>query len=308
MTEKEFTYKSRDGVTDIHAIAWMPDTEVTAVLQIAHGMVEHIDRYDEFASWLADKGIAVVGNDHLGHGASIQSEEDYGYFHHPKGNQYVLGDMHQLFLYTRHQYPDVPYFMLGHSMGSFLVRQYITMTSKGISGVIIMGTGYQPRYMLDMGQALCRIIAACKGWHYRSKLVNDLSFGSYNQKFEPGESGLEWLNSNEERRQKYIDDPLSGFTFTVNGYYQMFAGMKTLTDKKRLAAMDRSLPVLFVSGAEDAVGDFGDGVRKVYGQFLDLGMEHVDMKLYPGDRHEILNETDRYQVYEDLYRWMEEQS
>ncbi len=307
MIKKEFTYKSRDGVTNIHAIAWLPDTEVTAVLQIAHGMVEHIDRYEEFSSWLTDRGFAVVGNDHLGHGGSVTSESEYGYFHHPNGNRYVLGDMHQLFLYAKRQYPEVPYFMLGHSMGSFLVRQYITITSRGLSGVIIMGTGYQPWYMLEAGQLLCRVIAAFKGWHYRSRLVDDLSFGSYNQKFEPAETGLEWLNSDEERRQKYIDDPLSGFVFTVNGYYQMFAGMKTLTSKKRLEAMDKELPVFIVSGTEDPVGDFGDGVRKVYGQFLDVGMQNVDMKLYPGDRHEILNETDREQVYEDLLRWMEEQ-
>ncbi len=308
MTKKEFTYRSCDGVTDIHAITWLPDRDVQAVLQIAHGMAEHIDRYDEFATYLAGKGFAVVGNDHPGHGRSVKSEEDLGYFHEKYGNRYVLGDMHQLHGFARRQYPDVPYFMLGHSMGSFLVRQYITMTCENLSGVIIMGTGYQPWLTLEAGQLLCRLIAAFKGWHYRSALVDSLGMGSYNRRFEPGETGLEWLNSDAGRRQLYIDDPLSGYRFTVSGYYQMFAGMKTLTSKRKLSAMDKDLPILFTSGEDDAVGDFGKAVRKVYRQFLDVGMRHVDLKLYRDDRHEILNETDRGQVFEDLYLWMEEQS
>ncbi len=306
MTKKEFYYPSSDKEHQIHAIAWLPDEEVCGIVQILHGMAEYIDRYDEFATYLAGKGFVVVGNDHLGHGLSVKDEEDYGYFHEPDGNRFVLSDIHRLYGYTSRQYPGVPYFMLGHSMGSFLLREYLTMDDSGLSGAIIMGTGYQPLFALRAGRMLCRTLAAVRGWHYRSKLVDHLGMGGYNRKFEPAESKLMWLNSNEERRRQYEEDPMCGFVFTLNGYYEMFTGMMMLTDKKCLQAMDKTLPVFFVSGENDPVGDFGEGVRKVYEQFLDVGMQDVEMKLYRGDRHEILNETDRNEVYEDLYLWLEE--
>ena len=141
----EFYYTSRDSVTKIHAIEWIPDGEVKGILQICHGMVEYIDRYDEFAKFMSGHGYYVVGHDHLGHGKSIQTEADLGYFDERKGNQYVIGDIYQLQEMTKKKYPDVPYFMLGHSMGSFLLRQYLTMYAGGLSGAVIMGTGYRLR-------------------------------------------------------------------------------------------------------------------------------------------------------------------
>ena len=186
--KKEFTYPSRDGVTQIHGIMWMPEGEVKAVLQICHGMVEYIDRYDEFARFLAEQGYCVVGHDHLGHGKSIQSEEYYGYFHETKGNQYVIGDIHRLRQMAMKKYPEVPYFMLGHSMGSYLLRQYLTMYGNGLAGAIIMGTGYMGPVILGAGKCVCRVIAAVKGWKYHSSLMNNIGFGGFNRKFEPCDS------------------------------------------------------------------------------------------------------------------------
>lgn len=306
MEKNEFYYKSRDGVTKIHAIEWIPDGEVRAVLQMCHGMVEYIDRYDEFAEYMTKKGFYVAGHDHLGHGESIQGEEYYGFFHEEKGNQYVIGDIHKLRGMIREKYPEVPYFMMGHSMGSFLLRQYLTMYSQGLSGAIIMGTGYQPYPVLAAGQFVCRIVAAFKGWKYRSELVNSLSFGSFNKKFEPGETKKDWVTSDKEKRREYVSDPLCSFTFTVSGYYQMFEGMKSLTRKDSMKRISKDLPVFFVAGADDPVGNFGKGVRKVYEKYKAAGMKKVDIKLYRDDRHEILNETDRGQVYEDIYLWLEE--
>lgn len=303
--KKEFTYPSRDGVTQIHGIMWMPEGEVKAVLQICHGMVEYIDRYDEFAGFLAEQGYCVVGHDHLGHGKSIQSEECYGYFHETKGNQYVIGDIHRLRQMAMKKYPEVPYFMLGHSMGSYLLRQYLTMYGNGLAGAIIMGTGYMGPVILGAGKCVCRAIAAVKGWKYRSALINNIGFGGFNRKFEPCDSPNTWVTSDEAIRSKYENDPLCGFTFTVNGYYQMFTGMQVLTKRKNMEKVPKDLPVFFVSGEDDPVGNFGKSVRKICRKYIDSGMKDVSIKLYPGDRHEILNETDRQQVYEDLYRWME---
>lgn len=306
MIKKEFTYPSTDGRTKIHAISWIPDIEVKAVLQICHGMVEYIDRYHEFATYLADKGICVVGHDHLGHGMSVNNPEEYGYFPQPDGNKLVVGDIHKLRQMTEEKYPDVPYFMLGHSMGSFLLRQYLTMHSKGLAGAVIMGTGHQPKFILQAGQMVCKLIAMSKGWKYRSQLVNNLSFGSYNKKFEPAETPKDWITSYKPIRDIYVCDPLTSFTFTVGGYYQMFEGMKVLDTKGSVNKIRKDLPIFFVAGADDPVGEFGKGVRKIYEKYKASGIKDVRIKLYEQDRHEILNETDREQVYGDLYLWFEE--
>lgn len=301
----EFYYPSRDKVTHIHGMEWKPEGDVKAVLQMCHGMVEYIDRYDEFASYLAGQGYYVVGNDHLGHGKSVQSEAEYGFFHESKGNEYVIGDIHSLRERTREKYKEVPYFILGHSMGSFLLRQYIATYGDGLSGAIIMGTGYKGKCILTAGRGLCRIIALSKGWRYRSELVNKLGIGSYNKRFMPSKSKKDWVTSDTQIRDAYESDPLCSFTFTVNGYYHMFGGMKELTDKEKLEQIPKTLPILFVSGKEDPVGDFGKGVWRVYQQYKNLGIQDMNIKLYKDARHEILNEVERQQVYEDLHRWLE---
>lgn len=304
MVKREFTYPSTDGRTKIHAIEWIPDGEVKAVLQMCHGMVEYIDRYHDFATYLADRGIYVVGHDHLGHGQSVCSAGEYGYFPQPDGNKLVIGDIHKLRMMTKEKYANVPYFMLGHSMGSFLLRQYLTMHSKGLAGAIIMGTGHQPLMILKAGQLVCKITAAVKGWKYRSEFVNNLSFGSFNKKFEPAETPKDWVTSYKPIRDMYVKDPLTSFTFTVGGYYQMFEGMKVLDTKGSVDRIRKDIPVFFVAGEDDPVGDFGKGVQRIYEKYKSAGIKDTSIKLYKGDRHEILNEVDREQVYEDLYCWI----
>ncbi|MCI5869120.1 MAG: alpha/beta hydrolase [Dorea sp.] len=303
--KQEFYYPSRDGKTQIHAIEWIPEGEMKGVLQICHGMVEYINRYDEFAEFMAGHGYYVTGHDHLGHGKSIQTEEDLGYFNEIRGNQYVIGDIHKLRELTMKKHPGVPYYMLGHSMGSFLLREYLTMYGTGLAGAIIMGTGYQGALVLNAGQLICRVLAAFKGWKYRSKFVDNLSFGSYNKKFEPAETTKDWITSDKERKKKYVEDPLCSYMFTLGAYYQMFEGMKVLTRKDSIARIPKELPILFVSGEDDPVGAFGKGIIKVYEKYKSAGIHNLSIHLYKGDRHEILNEVNRKDVYEDLRRWIE---
>ena len=303
----EFYFPSKDGNTEIHTIEWKPDKEVKAVLQLCHGMVEYIERYDEFAQFLCDKGYYVVGNDHLGHGKSVQAKSEYGFFNEKYGNVCVLGDIHTLRQRTAKKYPDVPYFMLGHSMGSSLLRQYIEMYGNGLAGVVLMGTVEDhSKAALLFGKRLCRIMAAFRGWHYQSKLVDDLAIGGYNKKFKPARTQADWITSDYERLEKYATDPLCTFRFTVNAYYNMFLGMINMQRKESVYMIPKGLPVLFVSGAEDPVGGFGKGVRKIYEKYRAAGIQDVALRLYTGDRHEILNETDRQQVYEDLLGWFED--
>ena len=302
----EFYFPPKDGNTEIHTIEWKPEGEVRAVLQICHGMVEYIRRYDEFAQFLCGEGYYVVGNDHLGHGKSIQAKSEYGFFNEKYGNACVLGDMHTLRQRTEKKYPGVPYFMLGHSMGSSLLRQYIQMYGNGLNGAVLMGTvADHKKAALLFGKRLCRVMAAFRGWHYRSKMVDNLVLGAYNKKFKPARTRADWITSDNENLDMYVADPLCSFMSTVNAYYNVFSGMIGIQRKESVYMIPKGLPVLFVSGADDPVGEFGKGVRKIYEKYRAAGIRDVTLRLYTGDRHEILNETDRDQVYKDLLGWFE---
>ena len=301
---QDFFYPSADGETRIHALEWLPEGRPAATLQLCHGMAEYIARYDEFASFLAENGFYVTGNDHLGHGQSVTSPDRLGYFNDPRGNECVIADIHALRQRTFTGYPGVPHFMLGHSMGSFLLRQYIELYGEGLSGAIVMGTGSQPPAVLSAGKAICRTAARFHGWTYRSGLMNSMAFGSYNKKFEPARTPSDWLSRNTASVDAYEADPLCGFMFTVNGYYHMFRGIEFAQKAENIAKIPRSLPLLLVSGAEDPVGGFGAGVQPVYEAYRAAGITDVQLKLYPADRHEILNELDRDKVFADLLDWM----
>ncbi len=304
MLKSDFYYKSQDRQTSIHAIAWQPSGRVRAVLQICHGMVEYIDRYDDFARYLAEYGFYVVGNDHLGHGDSVVSDDRHGFFANPGGNECVIGDIHNLRKMTIEKFPDVPYFMLGHSMGSFLLRQYVESYGRGLTGAIIMGTGSQPGLTLKMGKFLCRLIALFRGWGFRSRMIDNMAFGSYNKAFEPARTPNDWLSKDTEKVDAYCAHPWCSFKFTVNGYFTLFRAVQAAQDKRRIAKIPKKLPLLVVSGDRDPVGANGKGVAQAYQLYKDAKIEDVEMRLYEGDRHEILNETDRDSVYADLLWWM----
>ena len=301
----EFYFPSKDGNTEIHTIEWKPEGEVKAVLQLSHGMVEYIKRYDEFAEFMCSHGYYVVGNDHLGHGKSVQSKSEYGFFNEKYGNACVIGDMHTLRQRTMKKYPDVPSFTLGNSMGSSLL--YVQMYGNGLAGAMFIGVvADQQRATLQFGRRLCRTLAMFRGWHYKSKLVDRMAVGAYNRKFKNPKTRADWVTSDEEHLEKYISDPLCSFVFTVNAYYSMFTGMLIMEKKESIYMIPKQLPVLFAAGAEDPVGGFGKGVRKVYEKYKAAGIQDISLRLYAGDRHELRNETDREQVYEDLLEWMEE--
>lgn len=299
--KNSFTYPSTDGITNIHAIEWKPEGDIKAILQISHGMVEFIDRYDRFANFLTGYGFLVVGNDHLGHGESVIDDSKHGYFG-SNGNECVIEDMHTLHAMTSVRYPDVPYFMLGHSMGSFLVRQYIEMYGSSLAGAIIMGTGYQSNATLKMVEGLCIALAQTHGWEYRSPLLYKMALGSYNKAFEPARTRNDWLTKDETIVDIYNGHPWNNFRFTLNGYYHMFKGIEYANT--HVNDVPIYLPILFVSGKDDPVGNFGLGVKKVYDSFKKAGIDDVSLRLYENDRHELLNETNHDQIDFDLLEWL----
>ncbi len=303
--KEEFYFDSLDGEHKIHSIRWVPEHDKpVCVLQIIHGMTEHIDRYDGFAQYMAGKGILVVGDDHLGHGKSVRPGEPYGYFCKEDAATVLVRDEHRLKKMTQEQYQGVPYIILGHSMGSFIARNYLIRYGSGIDGAVIMGTGMQSKIQLAAARALAGIQILFCGPKHVSKLIDKLAFGMFNKRIEAPKTPSDWLCSNEESVKRYRQDPMCNFTFTANGFQTLMKLIWNLHDVEKLKKMPRQLPVFFVAGEEDPVGDYGRAVKQVYESFLQLGMERVQMKLYPGDRHEILHETDRAEVYADIYRWI----
>ena len=303
--KEELYFDSRDNVNRIHAMKWIPDTEKpVCILQIIHGMAEYIERYDEFARFMAEKGILVVGEDHLGHGRSVGENGTYGYFCERDAATVVVRDAHRLKKMVQEQYPGVPYFILGHSMGSFILRNYLCRYGTGIHAAVVVGTGMQPKIALVMGKALLAVQKVFAGSKHPSNLMNVLSFGSYNKRIPESKTQMDWLTKDEKIVDAYLEDPLCGFTFTVNGFQTLMELVNRLHKRENLEKMPKELPVFFVAGAEDPVGDYGRGVKRAYQSFLDVGMKNVKMKLYENDRHELLNEMDREQVYEDIYQWI----
>ena len=303
---QEFTFTSSTGVNWIRAKKYLPDGEAKAIVQIAHGIAEHIDRYAEFMEFLAGNGYIVVANDHLGHGKSINGPEDLGFFAARDGWNYVLRDMEKLHDRTVKEHPGLPYVMFGHSMGSFLTRTYLIRYPGKYDAAILSGTGHQAKPMVLGGYALASAAVKLYGPRKVGDKLNSIAFGAYNKGFENPRTAFDWLSRDEAQVDKYIADPLCGFVATVSLFRDMMGGIKFITDQKNINTMSRTQPVYFMSGDCDPVGDNGKGVERAYKAFCDAGLHDVMIRLYPGGRHEMLNEVNKYDVYQDILSWLKE--
>lgn len=303
---QDFYFQSSTGRTSIHALKCVPDSKPRAVVQIAHGIAEHIDRYRPFMEFLADKGFVVAGNDHLGHGKSIRVPEEQGFFAEKDGWWRVVDDMDKLHDIMSNEYPELPYMLFGHSMGSFLTRTYLIKHPDKYDGVILSGTGHQSPALVLGGNAAASVMAKLNGAMGDGAKLDSLAFGTYLNKIENPRTKFDWLSRDTEQVDKYIADPLCGFVGKIGLYRDMMQGIKFITDKKNIAQMNKEKPVYFMSGDGDPVGDYGKGVERAYKAFCDAGLHDVFMRLYPGGRHEMLNETNKEQVYQDILSWLNE--
>ena len=307
MVTKNFTFLSNDGKTAVHAVKWTPDTgEYNAILQITHGMVEFIERYIPFAEFLTTKGYMVVGHDHIGHGQSVASQDDWGYFCEGSPSDVLVEDMHKLRTMIQEENPDVPYFMLGHSMGSFMLRKYLAVHNEKLRGAIIMGTGFIPENMTKLALTLTSVIAKLRGERHRSKLIQSLAFGADYKCFDmTGEKPEDsWLTKDVDIVNTYYNEPRCTYMFTVNGYKGLFEAVNYSCNPENAAKIPKKLPLFIVSGEQDPVGGLGKGVKDVYDMYKTANMLDLTYKLYENDRHEILNEIDKHVVFEDLLAWM----
>lgn len=295
---KEYSFPSVSELGDIYVRCWLPeDGKVKAVFQMAHGMAEHCDRYNWFAEKLCDAGYAVFINNHLGHKGSVKNDDMLGFFGEKDGWLNLVEDMRKTTELAKKEFPDLPFIVFGHSMGSFICRAY-TSRYTDIDAAIYCGTG-GPNPAAAMGIAVANTIGKVKGVMYRSPLIDKMAFGTYNKRC-PKRTPFDWLTKDEEIVDKYIDDKYCGFMFTTAGYRDLFSALGYVSKTEWAERVPEKLPILIVSGAEDPVGTYGEGVKKVYEMLKVTGHNDVEMKLYEGDRHEILNELDRDTVAADI--------
>lgn len=300
---QEIYYPSCDGKHSVHACIWAAEGECRAVLQIIHGMAEYAYRYAPIGEKLSKLGITVCAEDHLGHGKTAQTAEDLGYMTDTKGYAPILSDIASLTEIMREKYQGVPYFVMGHSMGSFFCRKYISIYGKELAGAVIMGTGYMSGALTSVAKLLTRTVSTFKGWRHRSNFINRLAFGSYNKRFE-GRTEYDWLSVNKDNVDRYIADELCGVRFTCNAFYGLFSVIHEACKDSTIKAIPDSLPLLLVSGKDDPVGDYGKGVIKLYDKLSKYGKD-VAMTLYEGYRHEILNDDCAPLVEDDIVEFIE---
>lgn len=303
MKLEQFNFKSHDMINSIHGKIYIPQASIKGIIQIVHGMCEYGNRYDEFSKFLALNGFVVVVHDNLGHGTSVKNPNDLGYYFNVDGSTDMLEDIHSAYSIVREKFKDIPYFIIGQGMGSFLVRSYISYYGKDIKGAILIGTGTKSIFSLKIKLSLVKVIRALRGPRYRSKFLYKLIFGNLNKKInEP--SQFSWLSVNPDNIAKYEKDPLCNFIFTTNGFITLLNSILRCEDESTINNIPIKFPILLLSGQEDPIGSFGKGANKALKAYKDSGIIDVTLKLYEDDRHEILNEIDRAVPYTDIYNWI----
>lgn len=277
------------------------------VVQIAHGMAEHGGRYERFARFLSDRGYVVLANDHRGHGKTGEKAGLMGYFARENGFDRVVDDLHFLTEQIKREYPNLPLFLFGHSMGSFLVRRYLQRYGREVAGAIIMGSGGDPGLAGKLGRFLARQLMR-KDPTKPSPLLNKLSFGAFNKGIKNPRSEFDWLSRDAGEVQKYLDDPYCGFVCSSGFFYDLLTGMELIHSDRKIERIPKDLPLLVLSGTGDPVGKYGEGIRQFVGQLKNHNINRIELKLYPEARHELLNELNKEEVMEDIAAWLRTQT
>lgn len=300
----DFAFLSSDGIHQIHYRQWQCEGPVHGVVQLVHGVAEYIDRYDGFASYLAEQGYAVAGCDHLGHGRSFTDSSELGWFSEENGWEHLVEDQKKLHDMLSSQYPGLPMALFGHSMGSFVARTYLGKYPDDFRLAVLSGTGHTPPSMCKFGLFMTAREIRRRGSKYRSKKLQKLAFGGYLKRVENPIGEHDWICRDERVIRQYDADPLCGFTATAGLMRDMLRGMLLISRREHLAKMRKDTPVLFIAGGDDPVGSYGKGVEHVAELFRAAGMRDVSVHIYPAYRHEILNELGKEQVWQDVLRWL----
>ena len=297
------TVSASDGIP-LHTHRWLPNGDAKAVVQIAHGLGEHSARYARLAEALTAAGYAVYANDHRGHGRT-GPEDDHGFFADKGGWDLVVGDLRAVTRFAQAEHPGLPFFLLGHSMGSYLARNYVIEDSRELAGVVLSATGGDPGWVGKVGPVLALTEARLRGRRHVSTLLQNLLNGPYNAAFKPNRTSFDWLSRDDAEVDKYIEDELCGQTARSGFFIDLATGVARSNDRRQVARVRRDLPILIVSGGKDPSGHNGKGPRAVRDQYASVGIVDVTCTLYPDARHEIFNETNRDEVTADLITWLD---
>lgn len=300
---EEFRMLSKDGKTELACYRVLPEGEPRAVFQIVHGMCEYFGRYEDYAKTLAANGIAVVGHDHLGHGNSAPTANDLGFTAAGGGADFLVEDVYALTEKVKAEYPGLPVILFGHSMGSFVAREVLARHGEAYLAAVICGTG-GPEAPAGAGKAMAKVIMVFRGERHRSGLLKNIAFAGYMKKTEKGAPANAWLTHDYKIVDKYNADPFCTYTFTVRAYHDLFTLVAWANDKKWANRLPKDLPCYVTAGEEDPVGAFGKGPRTVADRMVAAGMKKVTLRMWPGMRHEILNEIGKEEVYRELNEWI----
>lgn len=303
---EELSFKSADEVTTIHGYCWKPEGKPKAIVHICHGMVEYIERYNELAEYLCACGYVVYGADTLGHGKSVVNKHCFGYFGEHNGNWKLLSDMVLLQGIAKRNYPGIPYYIIGHSFGSLMVREFVERFPDSVNGMVLLGTMYKNNLTALAGKLLCTSVATVKkeGYRYRSSLVNDIAIGGFDKRFKDEDLRNSWLTSKREVVNEYNSIPECNFMFTVGAYRDMMTAMLESNSKKNLERIGKEMPILIMAGEQDPVGDFGKEPKRLYKKYKSLGLE-CRIRIYKESRHELINDVDKERVFKDLLKWLD---
>ncbi|MEI2774700.1 MAG: alpha/beta hydrolase [Tetrasphaera sp.] len=304
MQSETFTTMAADG-TPLHTFRWVPQRQAKAIVQIAHGMAEHAARYERFAAALTAAGYAVYANDHRGHGGTHPVGRGHGYFADRDGFATVVDDMRAVTEVARAENPDLPVFLFGHSMGSFLARAYAARFGSELAGLVLSGTAGDQGVLGKVGLGLALAEARVRGRHHVSPLLDSMSFGQYGKAFKPTRTKFDWLSRDEAEVDKYVADPLCGNVFTAGFFVDLIRGLNHIHDPATTAKVPADLPIHLMAGSMDPVGAQTKGVDQVAAQYRKAGVAQVTTRYYLGGRHELLNETNRDEVTADLIGWLD---
>ena len=304
--EKTFIMHSACDGLALSGVYVEPMKELRGVVQLVHGMSEHKERYLDFMEFLASNGYACVMIDHRGHGKSVKSTTDLGYFYDTQG-KYIVEDAHQLTLKIKETVQHVPIILFGHSMGSLVVRSYIKSYDNDIDALIVCGSPSR-NPMAKLALSLVSVMKKIKGEHHRSKLMQKLAFSSYAKRFQESYSENCWLSSSRRNVEAYDKNPLCGFVFTLNGFENLFHLMTRVYDKQGWSMQHPALPILFVAGEDDPCIDTSEKFKEAYEMLMSCGYQQVEHHLFAHMRHEILNEDEHQQVYDYLLTWIKKLS
>jgi len=298
-------FKFNSGEKDINAFRWLPEGKrVKAVIQIVHGMAEHAARYRDFGLAMAEVGIAVYASDLRGHGKTAGRLDDVGYIADSDGWNIVLGDIHKFAGIIKKDHPGIPFFLLGHSMGSLLVRNYSFLHGKELDGIILSGNSGDPGLLKYLGVLVSRLEILFKGKRARSPFLNNLTLGAYNKGFSPSRTDFDWLSRDNKVVDEYIGDPFCGGIFTTGFFLDLSHGAFAVNDHANICKTPGDLPIFLLSGGQDAVSNNAKDIEKICVQYKKAKVKDISFKVYQGARHELLKETNKKEVYSDILDWI----